>query len=470
MQLLICGAGLVTREVLKRLGNTWTLTLVDKDPANTEKCLESIEGDVRLVHEDASSAVVLEKAGITEHEYVLALTDRDDVNLEITRIARDRGVPYVMSLVHDPALAKEFEALGARVIMGGVLSARHIYHYLEDPRLSVTPLTAGQGEVLEVDTSVFFRMIGKPASAVRGEGWRLAGIFRHGELLLPEPYTRIEAADKLIIVGETDSFNPVCSLLECSSPHFPLAYGRGVLVGMLPGEHGQEALMEEALYVARQTKVAHVEVICAEDQCDIRKRLEEYSHVFDLQVNSGQEALLRRITRRAEEASIGCVVVPPFQPALINRMLRPPLVGLAHSVGCPVLVARNSAPYARILVPFHKNDVAELTLEVALDFAKQVMADVTVIIVEEEDFVHGEEGAPDTQFLKHRVQEIAHAHKVKLEIVVRSGNPVRQILETAAEHDLLVVASSTDRKGLFFPHVGEVLTEEAPCSVLVVTS
>ncbi|MDC7217409.1 MAG: universal stress protein [Spirochaetales bacterium] len=280
----------------------------------------------------------------------------------------------------------------------------------------------------------------------------------------------IESGDRLIIVGETDSFRPVCTLLECDSPHFPLAYGRGVLVAMLPGEYTQQELLDEALYLTRQTTVSHVEVVCAEDHCDLRSKIQDYSHVYDMQVDSGSEALLRRVARRVDEASIGCVVVPPFQPALINRMLRPPLVGLAHTVGCPVLVARNSAPYKRILVPFHKNPVGELTLEVALDFAKQVGAEVTVIIVEEEEFIHGEEWTPDPEALTRRVREIAHTHKVKLDVVVRSGNPVKEIMAESESFDLLVVASSTDRKGLFFPHVGEMLTEGAACSVLVVTS
>jgi nucleotide-binding universal stress UspA family protein len=135
-----------------------------------------------------------------------------------------------------------------------------------------------------------------------------------------------------------------------------------------------------------------------------------------------------------------------------------------------VLISRGSEPYSRILVPFNNNPVAELTLELALDFAKQVQAAVSVVIVEEEDFVHGEDWSPSSEVMSKRIKEIAHVHKVKLNVMVRKGNPVKEITAISAEYDLLVVGSSTDQKDLFFPHVGEMLTRSASCSVLVITS
>ncbi len=470
MQVMICGAGLVTGELLKRLGTSWRVTLIEKDQAKSKLCMHGCDMVVRTIFEDASSAVVLDEANIAAQDYVLALTDRDAVNLEVVRIARDRGVPHILALVHDPLKVEAFEALEVRVVLVGSLPARHIYHFLEDPRVSVTPLVAGQGEVLEVDSAVYFRMIGRPAGNVRGDGWRLSALVRKGEFLLADPSLRIEAGDRMIIVGKSGSFQPVCSLLECNSPHFPLAYGRGVLVGLLPGTVPQASVLDEALYLAKYTKVSHVEVVCAEDNCNIERKIREYSNVFDMQVDSDTDHLLRRITDRVEQGSVGCVVVPPFESSMLSRMFRPRLVGLAHAVGCPLLVARGSGPYRRVLVPYHRNSVAELTLEVAIDFTKQVGAELSVIIVEEEDFVHGEDWKVDPETLHARVLEIGHTHKIKMDVLHRRGNPVREITEAAAEFDLLVVGSSTDRKGLFFPHVGELLTEGVASSVLVVTS
>lgn len=470
MHVLICGAGLVTTELLKRLGTTWRVTLVEKDRTKTSACLNRCDMVVRTIYEDASSTVVLDEAEIGKQDYVLALTDRDVVNLAVVRHARQCGVIHVLALVHDPALVEEMETLGARVVLVGSLPARHIYQYLEDPRIAVTPLTTGQGEVLEVDTSVYFRMIGRHALSIRGEGWRLAAVFRQGNFLLPDYGTRIEIGDRMVIVGQAGSFQPVCSLVECNSPHFPLAYGRGVLVGLLSGSVEQDTVLDEALYLAKYTKVSHIEVVCAEDHCDVEKKIKEYSHVFDIQLDSNADDLLRRIAMRVQEGSIGCVVIPPFESALWNRLLKPPMVGLAHSLGCPVLISRGSEPYRRIIVPYHSNAIAELTLEVSIDFAKQVQAELSVIIVEEEDFVHGDDWKISPEDLTKRVEEISHIHKIKLEIIHRKGNPVKEITAVAKEYDLLIVGSSTDRKGLFFPHVGELLTETVSCSVLVVTS
>ncbi|UZP68233.1 NAD-binding protein [Desulfovibrio mangrovi] len=470
MKVLICGAGLVTAELLKRLGKKWQVTLVEKDQAKTGLCLQGCDMVVKTLFEDASSPLALEAAGIAEQEYVLALTDRDDVNLAVVRLAREAGVAHVLALVHASSRVDVFETLGARVVQVGSLPARHIYHYLEDPRIAVTPLATGRGEVLEIDTSVYFRMIGKPALSIRGEGWRLAALFRNGKFQLPEFGTRVEAGDRMVIVGDAGSFQPVCSLLECDSPHFPLAYGRGVLVALIPDCETQDAVLDEALYVARYTKVSHMSVVCTEDLCNVEKRIKELSHVFEKHPEMNTEGVLRRVREVVEEGSVGCVVVPPFETALWNRLLKPPLVGLAHSLGCPVLFSRGSEPYSKILVPFNNNPVAELTLELALDFAKQVQADVTVIIVEEEDFVHGEDWMLSAEDMTTRIKEISHVHKVKIDVMVCKGNPVKEVISVAKGYDLLVVSSSTDHKDLFFPHVGEMLTAGVSCSVLVVTS
>ena len=102
MNILICGAGYIAQELLKRLGETWKATLVDKDESILRDMSSRFVSVVRVLGGDASSPVVLEKAGLGDQDYVLALTRDDASNLAVAGFAREKGIRNILSLVYDP--------------------------------------------------------------------------------------------------------------------------------------------------------------------------------------------------------------------------------------------------------------------------------------------------------------------------------------------------------------------------------
>ena len=166
----------------------------------------------------------------------------------------------------------------------------------------------------------------------------------------------------------------------------------------------------------------------------------------------------------------GIAVIDPLKGSIFSLLLKPLLISLVHSLPCPLLVARHTDPYEHILVPFHGTPGAELALEIAVDLAKQLGAEISVIVVEEPQVIHG---TPESDWLagvQGKIREIGHIHKVELTEIVKRGNPVKEVLGVAPDFDLMVIGSGTTGKHLFTPHVGELLAENAPCSVLIVTN
>lgn len=102
MKLLVCGAGRITDELLKRIGSNWKITLIEKEEAKLAPFSNRFPNVVRVLTEDASSRVVLEKAGLSEQDGVLAMTNDDAVNLVIARFARQADVKAVLAVVRDP--------------------------------------------------------------------------------------------------------------------------------------------------------------------------------------------------------------------------------------------------------------------------------------------------------------------------------------------------------------------------------
>lgn len=469
LNVLICGAGRVARHLLKRLGEGWQVTLLDKAAERLEGLPSDYHIIQRIVAADASSPVVLDNLKVGAFDYVLALTNDDDVNLAIVSHAKSRGVQHVFALVNEQPNQPQFDEIGVMTVLGGATLAKTIYHYLQDPRIKVVPISSGQADFLEVDVSHHFRMVGKRASQFMKDEWRLAAIIRHGRLFFPRPETIIESGDRAVILGRGDIFKPVCDILECGHPHFPSAYGHGMVVALPEGsDHGR--LVEESVYFGRNTKVGTVTLLCSPGEPGIEELLKLWSQNIDMDLHELEGDRLKSLQEVCQEGHCGIAVIDPLKGSFFNLLMKPLLISLAQSLPCPLLVARHTDPYERILVPFHGTPGAELALEVAVDLGKQLGAEVCVVVVEEPEVIHGTSEADWLAGVVEKIRDIGHIHKIELTEIVRRGNPVREVMDVAPGFDLMVIGSGTREKRLFTPHVGELLAENAPCSVLIVTN
>lgn len=468
MKVLICGVGKITRHLLRRLGDSWRVTLLDMSEDRLNQLVSADLNIERMTVGDAASPVALDEVGVANFDYVLALTDNDKVNLATARYAKDQGVVHILSLVNEHENQEKFEELGVRCILGSTLLARNIFHYLQDPRIHVTPLTLGPSEIIEVDVAHHFRMIGRPAAALIDKDWKLVAVFRKKQLIFAEPELVIEANDRLVIIGKPDVFRPICDLLECDHPHFPLAYGQGMVVA-LTSYANPATLIRESMHLAQNTKVKHLTVFSAQQECSVQDELKSWSQTIDIRTEEVEGDVLSRIQESDARDNCGLVVVHPFEASFFKSMAKSALVSLAHSLTCPLLVARNTQPYERILVPFNGSPKAELGLELAADLARQLNSEVAIVIVQQADFITGSQGKDWIESNIQRAREIIHIHKVELREIVRKGNPVKEIVQVAKDFNLLVMGSTTKDKTLFAPHVGELLAQEVPCSVLIVT-
>ncbi|MFW6323471.1 MAG: NAD-binding protein [Desulfovibrionales bacterium] len=470
MRILVCGAGKITTELLRQLGDNWEITLIDRSDERIARVREVSPFITDSHTEDPSSSVALEQAGLKDQEYVLALTEDDRINLAVAESAREAGVPHVICLVHEQTNAPSFRKLGARTIMMNQIVSRHIHHDLQDPRMTITQLSGGEGSIYEVDASHHFKVVGKRASYFIQRGMRLTGIIRKGKLFFPTKNTVIKADDRLIITSRGQAMEPVCDLLEWGSPHFPLAYGQGFLLCM-PWEEevNGEALLNEGLYLSRNTKIRQVTILCQEGK-DVSEYIENWPQELSCEISSTREKMAQRIIELTKNHRFGFVVIPPINTSFLKSLTGPSVTSLAHNLSCPLFIARNSAPYERILVPFNGKPSAERALEVGVDIARQTGAGLDIIVVEEPEFIKGETAEKWLDEVLTKVRELTHIHKVKPKELVCRGNPVREILNKAGEYDLLVTGSTEKERALISPNVAENLANKAESSVLLVTS
>ncbi len=471
MRLLICGAGSVTRELLSRLGRRWKVTVVDVGEDTLQDLAARSAIVVKTVTGDPSSPVVLDRGDLEAQEYVLALSDDDQVNLAVVRFAREKKIRHILARVHDSEVAPKFQKLGARVLPGPALLARNIFHYLQNPTVNVTPLASGMGEVLEMEVTPKLWVHDHRVESLHEQGWRVVGIVRDGSLMFPSPETIVQARDKLVILGRPDLMQPVCNRMECGLPHFPLSHGGGMLLCLTGDDAKQQSgTLAEGMHLAQNLQLEQVTVLHEQEGNTLEEQVTDWEQSLDLQRKTVSGEVLGHLESQCRTLRPGLVVIRPFSQSFWKSFITSPLVGLAHTIQRPVLISRNTEPYRRILVPFVASPRAESALEVALDLAGQLDAEVSIIFVEEPEFFHGEDAQEQVSSVLRRARKIAHMRQHPLKEIVLEGNPVKEVTREAHDFDLMVLGSDTKEKAFFAPHLSELLAQKSPCSVLIITS
>ncbi|MDX9817734.1 MAG: NAD-binding protein, partial [Desulfococcus multivorans] len=221
MKAVICGAGRYTRNLLGRLGDRWRITLIDASEKALKELMDTHATVAKVLAGDAASPVLLDKAGLGETDYFLALTDNDKVNLAAVRFARKAGVPHILSVLYDLSLEAKFQKLDVHLLLPGNMVGNTLYHYLQDPRIQVFSVARGTGEVVEIEVTRDNWIAGMSVTVLEDPEWRLAGLYRAGEWMPLTGELMLAEGDRLILLGKRNFFRSVCSVLACGHMPFP---------------------------------------------------------------------------------------------------------------------------------------------------------------------------------------------------------------------------------------------------------
>lgn len=219
MRVAIAGAGKVGRSIAAELTeNGHEVLLIDRD----RDCIrpESLPRAEWLVA-DACELTVLEKAGLSTCQAVIAATGDDKVNLVVALLAKTEfGVPRVVARVNHPKNEWLFnEAWGVDV----AVSTPRMLSALVEEAVSVGDLVRlftfrqGDANLVEITLPTGSPHVGDRVADVPWPGdSALVAILRDGRVIPPAPDDPLEAGDELLFVAAPESEELLQQLL---SPH-----------------------------------------------------------------------------------------------------------------------------------------------------------------------------------------------------------------------------------------------------------
>ena len=453
MKVIIVGAHGEAKELINRVSSGWSISVVDLDQEKlrnftTNRQIDKIQGD-------ATSSLVLKKAGLDEATAIVTLTLSDEVNLEILKIAKQNDILRLSSIINDSANIDKFKELDVELVEPDILLARRFEHILEPRRVVSQAFAGGRAEALEIEISSDSPVRGKKLREIGSDYYIVGALLRKGKVIIPHGDTEIETGDLVTIVLQSGAFSNVINLFSGSESRFPLEFGKDIVV-VLDNEKNLKNLSESEFFI-RNTKATSLKLITKEDLFDNNLESTEETLKAVLKDQEFDITYRNKISNKdlenfINENSIGTIFYPVEES--ISKSKIKSLISIANKSKIPILFSRSTYPYKTIGLLINDNFDENSSNSIAFDLSSTMSAKLAGVIINQPTFLQsdGEQKVSDTV---QKLQDLALSHEVQLDFENFEGNEAKIFTDQTSSYDLSIIGSNSsqswqDRKVIEF--------------------
>lgn len=453
MKVIIVGAHGEAKELINRVSSGWSISVIDLDQEKlrnftTNRQIDKIQGD-------ATSSLVLKKAGLDEATAIVTLTLSDEVNLEILKIAKQNNILRLSSIINDSSHIDKFKELDVELVEPDILLARRFEHILEPRRVVSQAFAGGRAEALEIEISSDSPVRGKKLREIGSDYYIVGALLRKGKVIIPHGDTEIETGDLVTIVLQSGAFSNVINLFSGSESRFPLEFGKDIVV-VLDNEKNLKNLSESEFFI-RNTKATSLKLITKEDLFDNNLESTEETLKAVLKDQEFDITYKNKISNKdlenfTNENSIGTIFYPVEDS--ISKSKIKSLISIANKSKIPILFSRSTYPYKTIGLLINDNFDENSSNAIAFDLSSTMSAKLVGVIINQPTFLQsdGEQKVSDTV---QKLQDLALSHEVQLDFENFEGNEAKIFTDQTSSYDLSIIGSNSsqswqDRKVIEF--------------------
>ena len=215
MEIIIIGGGGVGRELAQRFDKRGeNVVVIDPDEDDCQKVMEL---GIKVVQGDGNDLEILEKAGIKNAKYIIATTDKDNVNLLSCQISKSKygfSSDQLIARVNDPHNLPLFTDLGIRS-MSPIISAAIILENMVGRNDLFTMCEVGnEGDIIEVRVTNP-KVVGQPIRNINLPRNSLIVLIRRGDdSMIAHSDTILEDGDHVTIIGQSGATVDAASLIQ----------------------------------------------------------------------------------------------------------------------------------------------------------------------------------------------------------------------------------------------------------------
>lgn len=209
MNIAIVGAGKLGKKIaFALLSGNHSVTIIDKSEKSLTKL--ALEMDIMVMVANAKDTSFLKEIHIEDFDYLIAVTDNDELNIIISSFAKKLGCKSVIARVRDPEHMSQFDFIKETMNIDYIVNpdlaiTTEIYKYLvEKYTLSNGIFTSGKVSLLEFKAKNMPSLIGVNLNNVNKilHNMIVAAISRNGKVIIPQGEDVILENDALYVIGE----------------------------------------------------------------------------------------------------------------------------------------------------------------------------------------------------------------------------------------------------------------------------
>ena len=453
MKVIIVGAHGEAKELINRVSSGWSISVIDLDQEKlrnftTNRQIDKIQGD-------ATSSLVLKKAGLDEATAIITLTLSDEVNLEILKIAKQNDILRLSSIINDSSNVDKFKELDVELVEPDILLARRFEHILEPRRVVSQAFAGGRAEALEIEISSDSPVRGKKLREIGSDYYIVGALLRKGKVIIPHGDTEIETGDLVTIVLQSGAFSSVINLFSGSESRFPLEFGKDIAV-VLDNEKNLKNLSESEFFI-RNTKATSLKLITKEDLFENNLESTEETLKAVLKDQEFDITYKNKISNKdlenfVNENSIGTIFYPVEDS--ISKSKIKSLISIANKSKVPILFSRSTYPYKTIGLLINDNFNESSSNSIAFDLSSTMSAKLAGVIINQPKFLQSE-GEQKVSNTVQKLQDLALSHEVQLDFENFEGNEAKIFTDQTSGYDLSIIGSNSsqswqDRKVIEF--------------------
>ena len=443
MKVIIVGAHGEAKELINRISSGWSISVIDLDQEKlrnftTNRQIDKIQGD-------ATSSLVLKKAGLDEATAIITLTLSDEVNMEILKIAKQNDILRLSSIINDSSNVDKFKELDIELVEPDILLARRFEHILEPRRVVSQAFAGGRAEALEIEISSDSPVRGKKLREIGSDYYIVGALLRKGKVIIPHGDTEIETGDLVTIVLQSGAFSSVINLFSGSESRFPLEFGKDIVV-VLDNEKNLKNLSESEFFI-RNTKATSLKLITKEDLFENNLESTEDTLKAVLKDQEFDITYKNKISNKdlenfVNENSIGTIFYPVEDS--ISKSKIKSLISIANKSKVPILFSRSTYPYKTIGLLINDNFNENSSNSIAFDLSSTMSAKLAGVIINQPKFLQSE-GEQKVSNTVQKLQDLALSHEVQLDFENFEGNEAKIFTNQTSGYDLSIIGSNSSQ-------------------------
>ncbi|OYT48255.1 Trk system potassium transport protein TrkA, partial [Thermoplasmatales archaeon ex4484_36] len=211
-KIMVAGASRIGVHLCKLLEEEdFTVVLIEEDPEKCRKASEELNKTL-IINGSYTDRELLLEEGIESADVFLALTEREEINILTSIMARQYGARHSMALVDRPGLKTILEDVGIDVIISQRwVTVDAIVRQLHKEEFeSLTTLDQASTHIVEVKVKSSCPFAGRRLAKIKdfkSQNVIVAAINRKGNIIVPRGEDTIEVGDRLILFAKSNSLS-----------------------------------------------------------------------------------------------------------------------------------------------------------------------------------------------------------------------------------------------------------------------